>query len=105
MFAVAEMNLWPFIYRPTSPELFARPFGNRAVADNRSTCELQQYPDATTNVFARYSIGSLGRSWWTPCAATTVGRVSSSISRRISVRSCSTIFLGSINCLNVKSGE
>ena len=62
MFAVADMNGCPFMYRPTRPELFARPFGNRGFDERSSRCELQQYPDATTNVFARYSTGSFGRS-------------------------------------------
>src|SRR5581483_9720520 len=62
MFAKAEMNWWPFMYRPTVPELLASPFGKRELADRSRRCELQQYPDATTNTFARYSIGASGRS-------------------------------------------
>ncbi len=82
---MAVMKACPFMYLPTSPERFARPLGNFDDAESSRRCELHVYPDATTNVRARYSIGSAGRSRRTACAATMVEPAASVISFRTSV--------------------
>src|SRR5258708_38832817 len=93
------------MYLPTRPDLFARPLGNRELRESSSRCGLHAYPDATTKSGARHSTASSGFWRFTPCAATMVFFVSWRTSFRISVWSCSAIFLSASRRSKLKLGD